>query len=103
MSLPTFDPGPGKRQGRPRPLGGYDLMRKAKRRGLSVPVIILTALENFGSRNEQFTFDELKRKCSAEFPETFLGAIYYSQSQSAWQSELKETLKRLSDAQAPPR
>ena len=31
MSLPTFDPSPEIRPGRPRPLGGYDIMRKLRR------------------------------------------------------------------------
>lgn len=88
MSLPTFDPDPNRRTGRPRPLGGYDLMRKAKRSGRQCPVIVLTALENFGSGDRHFSFTELKSLCEAEFPDSFKTAIYYSQSTGVWRGEL---------------
>src|ERR1019366_6515221 len=88
MSLPTFDPIPDQRPGRPRPLGGYDLMRKIRRTGHEPAVVVLTAPENFGSRSEQITFEELESRCATEFPDMFKGAIHYSQSSSAWRSEL---------------
>jgi CheY-like chemotaxis protein len=93
MSLPTFDPSPDARPGRPRPLGGYDLMRKLKRMGRSPAVVVLTALENFGSQQEQFTFEELRKKCAEEFPNNFLGAIYYSQSKTGWRDELMRVIE----------
>lgn len=89
MSLPTFDQAPDQRSGRPRPLGGYDLMRKLKRRQISPPIVILTALETFGSHTEQFTFNEIARQCSEDFPDTLRGFIYYSQSKTEWQANLK--------------
>ena len=92
MSLPTYDPVPNRRQGRPRPLGGVDIMRKMRRRGISARVVVLTALENFGTRGSQFTFEELVRMCEAEFDEMFLGAIYYSQSRTSWRDQLQARL-----------
>lgn len=94
MSLPTFDPLPNQRHGRPRPLGGYDIMRKLKRHGRIINVIIVTALENFGSRGEQFSLEQLRERCSAEFPKFFRGAIYYSQSKSAWRDVLIKLASR---------
>jgi CheY-like chemotaxis protein len=88
MSLPTFDPIPDQRSGRPRPLGGYDLMRRAKRAGKKCPVIVLTALENFGSGDRTFSFSELKSLCQSDFPDMFRVAIYYSQSTASWREEL---------------
>jgi CheY-like chemotaxis protein len=96
MSLPTFDPTPDQRQGRPRPLGGHDLMRKLRRAGRSPAVVVLTALENFGLKSEQLTFEELSKRCAAEFPEMFRSAIQYSQSSSGWRSKLTETIREIS-------
>jgi CheY-like chemotaxis protein len=93
VSLPTFDPDLEARHGRPRPLGGYDIMRKMKRRRKSPAVVILTALENFGSSTQQYSFDQLSDKCKTEFPESFKGAIYYSQSRTAWRDKLIEIIK----------
>ncbi|MGT2502567.1 response regulator [Bradyrhizobium guangxiense] len=93
VSLPTFDPDPELRHGRPRPLGGYDLMRKMKRKNRTPPVVILTALENFGSATQQYSFEQLSAKCSEEFPENFKGAIYYSQSRTTWRDQLTDVIR----------
>lgn len=95
MSLPTYDPVPNRRQGRPRPLGGVDIMRKLRRRNRPARVVVLTALENFGTRDAQFTFEELVRMCEAEFSDIFLGAIYYSQSKTNWRDQLKAKISSL--------
>ena len=88
MSLPTFDPAPDQRQGRPRPLGGYEIMRKLKRNGLKRRVLVLTALENFGSRIEPVTFEDISRRCKHEFGEMFLGAVRYTQSGNMWRADV---------------
>lgn len=93
MSLPTFDPAPDVRQGRPRPLGGYEIMRKLKRQNIHPRVVVLTALENFGSGVDQISFEELARKCSVEFEDIFIQAIQYSQSSASWQATLKELVE----------
>ncbi|WP_063629464.1 response regulator [Bradyrhizobium sp. WSM2254] len=93
VSLPTFDPDPDVRQGRPRPLGGYEILRKVRRRKKGFAVVILTALEHFGSSTHQYSFEQLKEKCTVEFPESFLGAIYYSQSTSTWRDQLADLIR----------
>jgi len=93
VSLPTFDPEPEARHGRPRPLGGYDIMRKMKRKRKTPAVVILTALENFGSSTQQYSFEQLSQKCAEEFPENFKGAIYYSQSRTAWRDQLTDVIQ----------
>jgi CheY-like chemotaxis protein len=96
MSLPTYDPLPNSRHGRPRPLGGYDVMRKLKRLAIGAPVVVLTALENFGSPQQPITLADLTKNCARDFPNTFKGAIYYSQSLDTWKSELLMHIRRLS-------
>jgi CheY-like chemotaxis protein len=97
VSLPTFDPEPGARHGRPRPLGGYDIMRKMKRMKKTPAVVILTALENFGSPTQQFSFEQLSQKCAEEFPSNFRGAIYYSQSRTSWRDQLTDVIRAVQE------
>lgn len=95
VSLPTFDPDPTARHGRPRPLGGYDILRKIRRRGKHPAVVILTALEHFGSVTQQYSLEQLSQKCAEEFPDYFKGAIYYSQSRTAWRDQLIDVIREV--------
>lgn len=96
MTLPTFDRAGSDREGRLRPLGGYDLMRKLVHHAVKVSVIVVTQLETFGEGADQVTFSELVDRCARDFPDIFRGAVYFRQSGSAWQHEL---LKLISPGQ----
>ena len=88
MTLPTFDRAGSDREGRLRPLGGYDLMRKLVHHSVRVSVIVVTQLETFGEGIDQVTFPELVDRCGRDFPTIFRGAVYFRQADSAWQYEL---------------
>lgn len=94
MSLPTFDAKGVRRYGRPRSLGGYELMRKLRRRSVSIPVFVITQLETFGDGEMQISFEEVCRKCEKEFPDLFIGATFYSQGSSAWHGGLMKAVSR---------
>lgn len=95
MSLPNYDAVPGRRSGKPRPLGGYEIMRKLRRRGVQTASIVLTQLDHFGDGGVEYNFEDLDLKCRAEFPGTFLGSIYYAQSSSDWIGKLIEIVTAL--------
>lgn len=88
MTLPTFDRKPNSREGRMRPIGGYDLMYKMKHRSLVAAVIVVTQLEKFGEGDEEVSFSEITARCERDFPDIFLGSVYYDQGGLNWQSEL---------------
>lgn len=94
MTLPTFDRIPNAREGRFRPLGGYDLMRKMRLRGISTKVIVLTQLEAFGEGDEEIGFIEITERCHREFPGIFMGSIYFSQGSDEWQLNLNEIINK---------
>src|SRR5665213_1115550 len=71
MSLPTYNARPSTRLGRPRAFGGYDIMRKMHKKGLSARVVIVSALERFGEGDARMTFEEITTKCKDEFPELY--------------------------------
>lgn len=89
MTLPTFDATPTSRYGRPRPLGGYDILRKMHRQGVCTPVILVTQLEHFGAGQQQYTFDQITSLCLQEFPESFRGSVFFSQANNDWEHKLK--------------
>lgn len=85
MSLPNYDAVPGKRSGKPRPLGGFEIMRKIRRRGQKTLAMVLTQLDHFGDGGQEYNFEGLQEKCRFEFPDTFICSVYYAQSSSDWQ------------------
>lgn len=88
MTLPTFDRAGSDREGRLRPLGGYDLMRKLVHHSVQVSVVVVTQLETFGEGVDKVTFPELVDRCGRDFPTIFCGAVYFRQADSAWEHEL---------------
>lgn len=97
MTLPTFDRKPNTREGRMRPLGGYDLMHKMVFRSISAHVIVVTQLETFGEGDEEISFSEVTSRCKKDFPNIFCGSVYYDQSGMNWQSELKKLVQIVLD------
>lgn len=89
MTLPTFDRKPNAREGRMRPIGGYDLMCKMKHKSIYASVIVVTQLETFGEGDEEVSFTEITSRCKRDFPDMFLGSVYYDQSGLNWQAELE--------------
>lgn len=93
MTIPTFDRGHNKREGRLRPLGGYDLMRKLKLRNTQTLVIVVTQLETFGEGEDEVSFSEISSRCKREFPGVFLGSVYFRQGEATWQDELIQLVR----------
>ncbi|MEO3864548.1 hypothetical protein [Rheinheimera fenheensis] len=96
MTLPTFDRKPNAREGRLRPLGGYDLMRKMALKGLKCQVIVVTQLESFGDGEDEIGFDEITEKCSSEFPDLFVGSVYFDQGGVTWRGSLESMIIKTS-------
>lgn len=94
MSIPTFDKSINSREGRLRPVGGYDVMKKIAFKKIRTKVVVLTQLEFFGEGRERKSFEQLRTKCFQNFPEFFLDCIYYSPTETSW---AKTLLKYLSD------
>jgi len=94
MTLPTFDRKPNSREGRIRPIGGYDLMYKMKHRSLAAAVIVVTQLEQFGEGEDEVSFSEITARCERDFPDFFLGSVYFDQGGLNWQNDLAELVRR---------
>lgn len=95
MTIPTFDRQPNGREGRMRPIGGYDLMRKMRLRKISTAVVVVTQLESFGEGAEEVSFSEITSICEKEFNDFFKGSVYFGQDDEAWQDVLDSIISEL--------
>lgn len=94
MTLPTFDRGSSQSEGRLRPLGGYDIMRKLKLKNIPFRAIVVTQLETFGEDDNRVTYEEITDRCQKEFSGQFFGSVHFPQGSDDW----KDDLGRLIDA-----
>ena len=92
MSLPTFDIGPSESGGRPQGFGGVEVLREMDRRGLTVPVIVVTQYEVFGE--ERVGIGELAKRLASEHPERFVGLVYYETASEQWKKGFAEQATR---------
>jgi CheY-like chemotaxis protein len=92
MSVPTFDIGPDEPGGRPQPFGGREVLRQMGRRGISVPVVVLTQFDRFGEGDDMVTLDALDAQLRTDHPKIYRGSVYYNVSTEGWKEVLMEHL-----------
>ncbi len=95
MTLPTFDRRPNSREGRFRPLGGYEILRKMVLKGLASRVIVVTQLVSFGDGDDEVSFSDITERCRREFPGMFVGSVHFDQANSAWRDQLLRLLEKV--------
>jgi DNA-binding NarL/FixJ family response regulator len=94
MSLPNFDPDLEEDSGKFRSYGGRDVMHQVKRRRLSVKMIVVTQFETFSTGKETVQLSDLSGELQKEFPEIFLGTVYYNASEDSWKKQLSDLIGR---------
>jgi CheY-like chemotaxis protein len=97
MTLPTFDIGPDEPGGSTHPFGGREFLRQIRRFKISVPVIVITQFETFGSGPEAITLKALDEELRREHSDVYRGAIYYHAAIQSWKDELRKLLLEISD------
>lgn len=96
MSMPTFDITDSDGGGRPKPFAGREILRQMKRRGITIPVIIVTQFERFGELSSSITLPELKQELLEKFVGIYLGTVYYNPAIKGWKDEFSILLKQKS-------
>jgi len=84
MSMPLFDITPEEHGGRPSPLAGKDILHRMKKRKITIPVIIVTQYEDF----DGVPLERLGEKLFEEFPNIFMGYVFYSATHENWKNDL---------------
>jgi len=99
MSMPTYDVTPKDKGGRTRAYAGRDILDEIVRRGLEVPIIVVTQYETFGEPDDQKSLEQLKTELQQNYPNIYRGAVYYQPAQSDWKNALENLIADLISAE----
>jgi CheY-like chemotaxis protein len=98
MTLPTYDVGPDEPGGDTHPFGGREFLRQIRRFKITVPVIVITQFETFGSGPEATTLKALDDELARNHPDVYRGAVYYHAAIQSWKDQLKKLLSKAADS-----
>jgi len=93
MTMVTFDIGKDEDGGRPQAYAGREVLRQMDRRNIKTPVVVITQFNNFGEGKDSLTLDELNASLKRNHTDNYIGAIYYSNINDNWKTQLIETIK----------
>lgn len=91
MSIPTFDITEMDDGGETLDRGGEIILQEMERENIKANALILTQYEDFGD----VSLLEIDNTLKEEFPDFYLGCIYYNTSQDNWKNELESIINRL--------
>lgn len=92
MSMPAFDASLSTSAGSPLHFAGREILRQMKRRGVEAKAIVVTQFDTFGEGNNRMSLEELTEELQNDYPESFLGTVYYNPKQEQWKVELTKYL-----------
>ncbi len=88
MSLPTFDIEARERGGTPRPFGGIEVFETLERNEIIVPVVVVTSYPAITEGKQSLGLTELSKRLEEDFPDCFLGTVYFDSAYSNWECEI---------------
>jgi DNA-binding response OmpR family regulator len=88
MTMTTFDRTLNDDGGRPHPFAGREILRRMKREGIAIPVVIVTQFDRFGEEAEELTLKQLEIELKENFLE-FRGIVRYRANVDDWKSQLE--------------
>jgi CheY-like chemotaxis protein len=95
MTMPNYDVTEREPGGRERRYAGREILRQMQRRGLRVPVILVTQYEQFEEDGRLFPLSELVVTLQKDFPECFSGGVFYQAANTEWMSGLADLLGKI--------
>lgn len=98
MRISTYDTSPTERGGRPRNLGGEELLRKMSRRGQTARVVVVTQYSVFREQDRVITHEDLLERLHNKY-DGFVGLVQLRHSSDEWRHSL---LKYIFGAQDDP-
>ena len=94
MTLPTFDISEEDDGGRPQALGGQELLRQMKRRGIASPVVVVTQFDQFGERQDALTRQQLDTELRTHHGDIYAGLVFYDSTSDGWKEQLTLVLSQ---------
>src|SRR5690348_9464414 len=95
MTLPTSEKADGQLEGRIRIFGGRDILGELQFLDIDCRVIIVTQFDSFGQPPNTINAKDLFQQLSTKYGKYFVGGVYYSNVDSAWQGQLKIFLRTI--------
>lgn len=88
MSLPTFNNTVHDSGFQHSSYAGRDVLEYLDNFEIEVPVIVITAFTTFGSDENALSLEELNTRFIADFPDHYIGAVWYSSLEHNWKESL---------------
>jgi CheY-like chemotaxis protein len=92
MSMPSFDITADDDGGGKQAYAGREILRKMHRRGVVVPVIVVTQFDQFGDPGSVVTLGELDVRLRTAHPDVYTGSVFYSAGSDSWKADLTTRL-----------
>ena len=96
MSLPTFDIEARERGGTPRPFGGIEVFETLERYEIVVPVLVVTSYPAITDGKQSLGLTELSKRLEEDFPDSYLGTVYFDSAYSNWEREISIFIHKIS-------
>lgn len=93
MTLPTSEHTDGRAEGRKRLLGGKEILAEMEFEGVNSKVVVCTQFDIFPAPSGSMSLDSLTAELKREYPDFFLGSIYFSHTDQGWCSKLSAFLE----------
>lgn len=72
--------------------GGIAVLDEIDRLNLPCKVIVITAFDILGEGNDRIDLPQIRKNLAADYPEQFVGAVYYNSSSLEWKTDLARFL-----------
>jgi CheY-like chemotaxis protein len=93
MSMPNFEPTQDNPSGgSPESFAGRELLAQMDLRNIKTPVVIVTQYPTF--EKGQVNLKDLDHDFRKNYPQFYIGSIYYSSANDAWQADFKLAFER---------
>jgi CheY-like chemotaxis protein len=95
MTMPSYEIGPREPGGRERRYAGREILRQLSRRGIKLPVIVITQYEQFEDDGDIVRLPELVAELRSEYSDNFIDAVFYQAGNTTWMGQLRAMLTGL--------
>lgn len=95
MSIPTWDKSIDEPGGNFEKFGGYKILKEITRKKKPIKTILITMFDDFGESDTSITLSQLDNLLKTEFPDIYIGAVYYNIREEKWKSDLSDFILKL--------
>ncbi len=95
MSIPTWDKSINEPGGNFEKFGGYKILKEITRKKKPIKTILITMFDDFGESDTSITLSQLDNLLKTEFPDIYIGAVYYNTREEKWKADLSDFILKL--------